>query len=124
MSSGRLVLVVDDDPSMLAGINRLLARHGFPTRIFTCSAALFGHDDLRTALCLILDVNLKEISGFDVHRRLAQDGIALPVIYITGNDSEAYRRSAMDCGCLEYLTKPFSAAALITAVRKADDLLA
>ena len=114
------VFVVDDDHSMLAGIKRLLAWHGFPTELFSSSDALLRHDNFESAFCMILDIDLEEESGLDLHTRLANDGILLPVIYITGNDSEDYRSSASERGCLAYLTKPFPAEALIASIAKAS----
>jgi DNA-binding response OmpR family regulator len=58
-------------------------------------------------------------SGIEVCRRLANKGISLPVIFITGNDSEAVRAAVTEMGCLAYLTKPFSAQSLIEPVEEA-----
>ena len=119
MDQRKVVYVVDDDPSMLKGVLRLLKQHGFDTVPFETAKALQDHDDFADAFCLVLDVNLGDGSGIEVRHRLAEAGIALPVIYITGNDSEATRMAAMASGCVAYLTKPFTAQSLIEPIKRA-----
>ena len=113
------VFVVDDDPSMRTGVKRLLREHGFNTKLFDSGAALLNHADFGTAFCFILDINLNDQSGIDVRRQLADRGVGLPVIFITGNDSDANRSAAIESGCIAYLTKPFSARSLIELVERA-----
>ena len=118
MPTRRSVFVVDDDPSMRMGIKRLLRVHGFHSRLFESADALLACGDLDKAFCLILDVNLNGESGIDLYGRLADSGVSLPVIYVTGNDSEAYRAGAIESGCIAYLTKPFAASALIEPIER------
>lgn len=68
------------------------------------------------ALCLILDINLSDGSGIELRHRLADQGVEIPVIYITGNDNPATRMAATASGCLAYLTKPFTANLLIQPI--------
>ncbi len=112
------VLVVDDDPSMCMGMKRLLREHGISATLFDSADALLSHGDFSNALCAVLDINLKGESGFTLFRRLADRGVRLPVIYITGNDSEANRTAALESGCIAYLTKPFAARALIEPIER------
>jgi FixJ family two-component response regulator len=114
----RSVFVVDDDRSVLRSIKRLLREHGIDTTLFDSAAALLGHGDFGGAFCIILDINLNGQSGIELHRRLVDDGVTLPVIYITGNDSRANRTAATDSGCVAYLTKPFAAKSLIEPIEK------
>jgi len=67
----------------------------------------------------VLDVNLGDGSGIDLRHHLAEQGVAVPVIYVTGNDSHATRMAAMASGCLAYLTKPFAAQSLIEPIERA-----
>lgn len=107
---------------MLKGMRRLLKQHGFETVPFETAGALREHGDFDRAFCIVLDVNLGDGSGIELRHRLAESGVALPVIYITGNDSDATRAAAMASGCLAYLTKPFSAQSLIEPIRRAAAL--
>jgi FixJ family two-component response regulator len=115
----KVVFVVDDDPSMLKGVRRLLKQHGFETVPFETAKALQDHDDFDQVICLVVDVNLGDGSGIELRHRLAEAGVSLPVIYITGNDSDATRMAAMASGCVAYLTKPFPAQSLIEPIKRA-----
>ena len=112
------VFVVDDDPSMRVGMERLLRVHGFSTRLFASADALLGHSDFSEAFCIVLDINLNGESGIDLRLRLAGEDVGLPVIYVTGNDSEAIRTAAIASGCAAYLTKPFAARSLIEPIER------
>jgi FixJ family two-component response regulator len=112
------VFVVDDDPSMRMGMKRLLRQHGFNTTLFDSANALLSQGDFGNAFCVILDINLNGESGIALRLRLADKGVTLPVIYITGNDSEANRAAAIASGCIAYLTKPFAAQSLIEPVER------
>ena len=114
----RVVLVVDDDPSMLRGVERLLNAHGFESKLFDSAETFQRLAQPHEALCLVLDINLDGKSGIELSRELVISGVSLPVIFITGNDSDSNRRAAMEAGCVAYLTKPFPARSLIGAIEK------
>jgi FixJ family two-component response regulator len=114
----RSVFVVDDDPSMRMGIKRLPRVHGFHSTLFESANALLTHGDFDKAVCLIVDINLNGESGIELYRRLADSGVSLPVVYITGNDSEANHAGAIESGCIAYLTKPFAASSLIEPIER------
>ena len=118
MPARRSVFVVDDDPSMRTGIKRLLRVHGFHSTLFESASALLAYGDFDKAFCFVMDINLNGESGIELCRRLADSGVSLPVIYITGNDSEANRENAIESGCIAYLTKPFTASSLIEPVER------
>ena len=120
LPSRKVVLVVDDDPSMLRGVKRLLREHGFEAFLFDSAQALRKHDDFDDVCCIILDINLGDGSGIDLRNQLKATGILLPVIYITGNDNHATRMAALQSGCIAYLTKPFSAKSLIEPLELAS----
>ena len=124
MSNQNLVFVVDDDPGTLRGINRLLRQYGYDSILFSSAEAFRDHDDFEQAVCVVLDINLNGESGVELGHHLKLAGISLPVIYITGNDSNASRKAAMGSGCLAYLTKPFSAKSLIASIEQASSALA
>ena len=81
------------------------------------SAELFLDDMASSeADCLILDIHLGGISGFDLKRQLTASGSNLPVIFMTAVDTEITRQEAFDVGCVAYLKKPFLAKLLIDAI--------
>jgi FixJ family two-component response regulator len=118
LSKQKTVFVVDDDPGMLRGVKRLLQAHGYNTVLFSSAADLHKHNNFDQALCVVLDINLKDDSGIEVNHRLKSAGVSLPVIFITGNDNPATRMAAMASGCLAYLTKPFVASSLIEPIER------
>jgi FixJ family two-component response regulator len=112
----RTIAVVDDDPSLLQGLNRLLSAHGFRVQTFG-SAELFLDDIAKSeADCLVLDIHLGGISGIDLQRQLIASGRKLPVIFMTAIDNDATHEKAVDVGCIAYLRKPFLAKLLIDAI--------
>jgi FixJ family two-component response regulator len=120
LSNRDLVLVVDDDPRMLRGLERLLRQFGYNAVLFSSAGAFRSHNEYEKAACIILDINMKDGSGIELRHRLKAAGISVPVIYITGNDNPAVRMAALQSGCLAYLTKPFSAKSLIEPLKRAS----
>jgi len=77
------------------------------------------------AACLVVDIQLGDISGVEMVRRLSATGFTFPIIFITfitGSQDELHRRQAMDVGCVAFLLKPFPADSLIEAIRRAISL--
>jgi FixJ family two-component response regulator len=112
----RTIAVVEDDPSMLQGLNRLLLAHGYRVEKFTSAESFLGDVARCEAKCLLVDIHLGGMSGIDLKRRLASSGSDTPVIFMTAIDSEATRQEAFDAGCVAYLRKPFLAKLLIDAI--------
>jgi FixJ family two-component response regulator len=120
MQNRNLVLVVDDDASMLQSVARLLRQLGYASLLFSSAEAFANHDDFDRAICILLDINLGDGSGIELRHRLKAAGNPVPVIYMTGNDTPAVREAALQSGCLAYLTKPFTAKSLIEPLKKAS----
>lgn len=113
------IIVVEDDPSMLQAINRLLQAAGFCPLAFPSAEALLQSGAASRAACFILDIRLPGSSGVELQQRLAAGGIDRPVIFITGSDSPATREATAACHPVAYLTKPFTARNLLTAINHA-----
>ena len=118
MPNRNLVVVVDDDPGMLRGVERLLRQHAYEPILFSSAEAFKNHTDFEKAVCVILDINLNDGSGIELRHRLKADGHSVPVIYMTASDNPAVRRAALDSGCIAFLTKPFSTHSLIEPLNK------
>jgi FixJ family two-component response regulator len=88
--------------------------------LFPPAEAFANRSDFDRAVCVLLDINLGDGSGIELRHRLKAAGNTVPVIYMTGNDSPAVRKSALQSGCLAYLTKPFSAKSLIEPLKRAS----
>jgi FixJ family two-component response regulator len=115
----KIVVVIDDDPDMLKGIQRLLAAHNFGVEAFGSVEDFRAGAHLREAMCLVIDIHLKKSSGIELRKELAISGFVPPVIFITADDSEATRNAALKAGCVDFLMKPFSSQALLGAIAKA-----
>jgi FixJ family two-component response regulator len=116
MGTRRLVIVLDDDPSVLRAVQRVLQVHGFDTQVFNTVEEFSENARLSEATCLVLDVQLQGSSGIELKRHLTRAGYALPVIFITAVESEVTKRAAFEAGCVACLQKPFRSGLLIEAV--------
>ena len=110
--------MVDDDPGMLKGVQRLLRQHAYEPILFSSAEAFKSHTDFEKAVCVILDINLNDGSGIELRHRLNDVGVSVPVIYMTGKDNPAVREAALASGCIAFLTKPFSVQSLIEPLKK------
>ena len=110
------IAIVEDDPSMLQGLNRLLAAHGFHVERFTSAESFLEHVARCDAKCLLADIHLGGMSGIELKRRLSSSGSNMPVIFMTAIDNAATRQEALEAGCVAYLRKPFFAKLLIDAI--------
>ena len=121
MPRPNLVLVVDDAPEMLRGVQRLLRQYAYEPILFSSAQAFKRHTDFEKAICVILDINLTDGSGIELRHGLKASGVSVPVIYITGNEDPAVREAALDSGCIAFLTKPFAAQSLIESLENASE---
>jgi FixJ family two-component response regulator len=115
----KIVAVVDDDPGMLKAIGRLLAAHGFRVEASPSAEAFLASGASEYADCLLLDIQLGQMSGLELRRQLATSGCTIPVIFITAVEDENTRREALKAGCAGYLRKPFPSHLLFAAIEKA-----
>jgi FixJ family two-component response regulator len=121
MSSRRLILVLDDDMSVLRALQRLLKAREFDVESFHTIDGFMQRANLREAACLVLDINLNGFSGIELKRKMTETGIAPPVIFITARDDDVTRRAALSVGCAAYLLKPFSSRDLVAAIEAVQD---
>ena len=119
--SGRKVVVVEDDVEMNQAIVRLLKAASFYPVTYPSAEVLLEDGAEPGAGCMVFDVNLPGIGGFELRERLAARGVIPPVIFITAFDAPAVRTRAEKVGAVAYLRKPFEARSLIEAVRDACD---
>jgi FixJ family two-component response regulator len=116
MASGKRIIVLDDDTSVLEAVKRVLKAHGFVVEVFDTVEGFLSGARLSDASCLVLDIDLNGTSGIELKRQLTSAGVSVPVIFITGGDKEANRQAALNTGCVAYLEKPFPSSALIEAI--------
>lgn len=115
---GELVLVVEDDQAMREALVRVLGAAGLDVLSFPSAEALLDKGIAAGAACLVLDIRLPGISGFELRRRLIQSHVSIPVVFITALDNEGNREQARRLGDA-FLAKPFLGRELIEAVTQA-----
>ena len=113
------VFVVDDDISVRESLELLLADAGWRPELFSSAQEFLARPRSMGPSCLILDVNLPDLNGLELQRRIAGDRTDMPIIFITGRGDIPMTVQAMKAGAAEFLTKPFSIEILVDAVRSA-----
>jgi FixJ family two-component response regulator len=116
-----LVLVVDDDPLVRELIADVLASISLQSKAYASASEFFGSKVPDQATCLILDVRLPGLSGFDLQAELVQKRINIPIIFLSGYADIRMSVKAIKAGAVEFLTKPFREQDLLDAVRAALD---
>ena len=116
---GRRVILVDDDASMSSALARVLRLAGYVPAIFSSAEAVLGSEDARHADCLVFDVHLPGLSGFELYEKLRCEGPLPPVIFITAYDEPESRALADAASAAAYLAKPFSGNDLMSAIARA-----
>lgn len=115
------VFVVDDDPSILASIQGLLKSASLRSESFGTAEEFLRNKRPEGPSCLVLDVNLPGVNGLDFQRQLADAGIQIPIIFVTGHGDIPMTVKAMKSGAVEFLTKPFEDQDLLNAIHQALD---
>src|SRR5262249_31704984 len=114
-----VVSVVDDDESVRESLPDLLKEFGFEPRAFASGEEFLSSDSLDRTACLILDIAMPKMTGFDVQRELQIRGQRIPIIFITAQTDGAVRARAIEQGAMGVLLKPFNETDLLTAVKAA-----
>jgi FixJ family two-component response regulator len=115
------VFVVDDDAAMRAAIQGLLKSVGLRSETFGIAHEFLQRKRPEGPSCLVLDVSLPGVNGLDFQRELADAGVQIPIIFITGHGDIPMTVKAMKSGAVEFLTKPFQDQALLDAIHQALD---
>ena len=117
--TGALVYVVDDDVSAREGLARLVCSAGLTPKTFVSGEEFLAASRSKKPGCLILDVNLPGLNGFDLQRELAESDAEVPIIFLTGNGDIPMTVRAVQAGAANFLTKPVDGEELLKAVRQA-----
>jgi len=119
-SLNQTIYIVDDDPSVRKGLGRLLKSAGFKVELFGSARKFLHADPAREgSSCLVLDMKMPELSGFDLQQELKQKDYALPIVFITGHGDIPKSVKAMKTGAVDFLTKPFDEDDLLAAIQEA-----
>jgi FixJ family two-component response regulator len=113
------VYVVDDDLSVREGVGRLIRSAGLIVKTFPTAQELIASLQQELPSCLVLDVQLPDINGFELQQQLAKKGLQVPIIFLTGYGDIPQGVRAMKAGAIEFLTKPFRDEELLNAINQA-----
>ena len=114
-----LLAVVDDDEDVRAALTRLVSSAGFAVETFPSGAEFLRSLRDHEPDCVVLDLHMPEMSGFDVQGALANAHPAVPVVVITGHDTSESRARAIQLGAKGYLCKPVNDDVLLDAIELA-----
>jgi len=115
------VYIVDDDPSVLKALERLLRQSDWDVLAFESAESFLARPHRPGPGCLLLDVNLPGIDGLELQRRQSNSAQALPIVFLTGRGDIPMSVQAIKAGAVDFLTKPVETASLIRAIRAAFD---
>ncbi|MEJ0019764.1 MAG: response regulator FixJ [Acetobacteraceae bacterium] len=119
MAEPLVVHIVDDDAAVRSSLVFLLESAGFTVRDHASAAAFLQAVSRESAGCVLTDVQMPEVSGLDLQRRIVERGIPLPVIVMTGHGDVPIAVEVLKAGAVDFLEKPFDDAQLLGAVGKA-----
>lgn len=114
-----VIAIVDDDSSVRRSLHRLLQSVGYTVATFASAGEYLDSLSRRRPDCLVLDIHLSGMSGFELQERLVADGAGVPIIFITAHDDASTREGIERSGAAGHLWKPFDDQALLDAIRKA-----
>jgi len=117
--SKRLVAIVDDDASVRKALRRLLASAGLASIAFASAQDYLEAQLPEAPGCLVLDIHLGGMNGFELHQCLKAAGDTTPVVFITAHDDEVTGERARLAGAAGYLRKPLEGSVLIETIRAA-----
>jgi FixJ family two-component response regulator len=117
--SPRRISIVDDDASIREALKGLMRAARFEVEAFGSAEEFLASEALNNTSCLILDVYLPGMNGFDLQARLAAESRRIPIVFITAHADEISRQRALNAGAVELLSKPVRRAALFEAIQSA-----
>ena len=120
LQSAPTVFVIDDDDEVRLSIQGLLKAAGLHSEPFA-TAEEFLTNVRNGPSCLVLDVSLPGVNGLELQQKLAEAGVRIPIIFITGHGDIPMTVKAMKTGAVEFLTKPFYDEDLLNAIQQAFD---
>ncbi len=111
-----MVYLIDDDDSVRRALQRLLRSAGLEVKAFSSAEAFLQSGNFDVGACLVLDIRMPGLTGFDVQEKLASMGIRIPVITVSAFDDAESRERARKLGATAFFRKPVDGEALIDAI--------
>ena len=117
--SNAVIAIVDDDPSVREGLSSLIRSAGWQAETFASAQEFLARPGAEAPSCLVLDLQLPGLSGLDLQKRMAEVGLEIPIVFLTGHGNIPASVQAMKAGAVEFLTKPFDEQDLLQAIQEA-----
>ena len=115
----KIVAIVDDDAGVQTAMKQLLSAFGYTAYSYSSGEAFLRTAAASKANCVVIDIQLGDVSGVELARELITAGLKFPLIFMTASRDETTERQAWELDCVAYLRKPFSADQLLEAIVKA-----
>jgi FixJ family two-component response regulator len=120
-NSGPIVAIVDDDEAVGNAIEALMRSIGLVARTFSSGEEFLRSAALSQTACLVVDFDMPNMNGLDLHNNLSRSGKAIPTVLITAYPSDDVRVRAFQAGIMCYLPKPFDESDLLNCIQSALD---
>jgi FixJ family two-component response regulator len=117
----RHISIVDDDASIREALKSLMRSVRFSADAFGSAEEFLASERVNNTACLILDVYLPGMNGFELQSQMKTEGRAIPIIFITAHSDEGSRQRALKGGAVDFLSKPVRREALLKAIRSATE---
>jgi FixJ family two-component response regulator len=117
--SDAVIAMVDDDPSVRKGLDRLIRSAGWKAETFASAQEFPDRPGTEAPSCLVLDLQLPGLSGLDLQKRMAEAGLEIPIVFLTGHGNIPASVQAMKAGAMEFLTKPVDEQDLFKGIQEA-----
>jgi FixJ family two-component response regulator len=114
-----VIAIVDDDPSVRRGLQRLIRSAGWKVETFASAQEFLSRPRAAVPNCLVLDLQLPGLSGLDLQKRITEVELGVPIVFLTGHGDIPASVQAMKAGAVEFLTKPVDEQELLEAIHEA-----
>jgi FixJ family two-component response regulator len=114
-----VIAIVDDDASVQRGLQRLVRSAGWKVETFASAQEFLARSRTELPNCVLLDLQLPGLSGLDLQKRMAEVGLEIPIVFLTGHGNIPVSVQAMKAGAVQFLTKPVDEQELLQAIEEA-----
>jgi len=114
-----IIAIVDDDLSVRRGLQRLVRSAGWKAEAFASAQEFLARSRAESPNCVLLDLQLPGLSGLDLQKRMAEVGLEIPIVFLTGHGNIPASVQAMKAGAVQFLTKPVDEQELLHAIEEA-----
>lgn len=114
-----VIAIVDDDPSVRRGLERLIRSMGWKAETFASAQEFLDRPHAEAPSCVVLDLQLPGLTGLELQKQMAEVGLETPIVFLTGHGDIPATVQAMKAGAVEFLTKPVEEQELLKAIQEA-----